>query len=53
MLRGYPIDTATIPMWAYMVEVVFATSLHVGICRMSTTLFGDDVAQESVIRILC
>ena len=42
----------TIPTWAYMGKVVFATSLHVGICRMVTTLFGDDIAQKSVIRIL-
>ena len=29
-----------------MGEVAFATSLHVGICRMGTNLFGDDVAQK-------
>ena len=34
-------------MWAYMGEVVFATSLHVGICRMGTTLLWDDIAQKS------
>ena len=32
--------------------VVFATSLHVGICRMGMTLFGDDIAQKSVNRML-
>ena len=26
MLRWYPIDTTTVPMWAYKGEVVFATS---------------------------
>ena len=52
MLRWYPFDTTTVPMWAYMGEVVFATSLHVGICSMGTTLLGDDVAQKSIIRIL-
>ena len=40
MLRWYPIDTTTVPMWAYMGEVVFATptSLHVGTCRIGTVL---------------
>ena len=29
-----------------MGEVVFATSLHVGVCRMGTNFFGDDIAQK-------
>ena len=32
-----------------MGEVVFATSLHVGVSRMGTNLFGDDVAQKYLI----
>ena len=52
MLKWYPIDTTTIPIWAYMAEVVFVTSLHLGVCRMGTTLFGDDLAQKGVIRML-
>ena len=40
MLRWYPIDTATIPLWAYMGEEVFATSLHVGTCRIGTAWVG-------------
>ena len=52
MLRWYPIDTTTVHTLVYMREVVFATSLHVGIYRMGTTLLGDDVAQKRVIGIL-
>ena len=49
MLRLYSIDTTTDPMQVNMGEVVFAT---LGICRMGTTLFQEDIAQKSVIRIL-
>ena len=38
MLKWYPIDTTTVPTWACMGEVVFATSLHAGTCRMGTAL---------------
>ena len=33
MLKCYPIDTTTVPMWTYMVEMMFATYVmysHVG-----------------------
>ena len=40
MLRWYPIDTTTIPTWAYIGEVVFATSIHVGMCRIGTAWQG-------------
>ena len=49
MLRLYSIDTTTDPMRVNMGEVVLAT---LGICRMGTTLFQEDIAQKSVIRIL-